>query len=237
MATGRMLQKRISNSRKLAMLSSDGARLLYTWMLSHLDANGNFYADPVMVNNLVFTRLGKSAKDVQRYLDELEEADLIIRYKKDDELYLNYPDFFDKQPNIRPDREGKTDIPNHDPESIRIKSGLTPPEVKGIEEKIYSRVIDYLNQRSGKDFQSRCKGTQRHIDARVKEGFKFEDFTSVIDFKIAQWSSDPKMSEYLRPETLFGTKFESYLQQSKNGGSKDNRAQALTPDQIKELVS
>jgi hypothetical protein len=98
MAKGRMLQNRISKSQKLAALSSDTARLLYTWMLSHLDCNGNFYADPVMVNNLVFTRLGHSVKIVSAILDELEAAGLIVRYKCGDETYLNYPDFFDKHP-------------------------------------------------------------------------------------------------------------------------------------------
>lgn len=128
MATGRMLQKRISNSRKMAILSADGARLLYTWMLSHLDKNGCFFADPVMVNNIVFTRLGKSHKDVQRFLDELDEAGLIIRYEVDGEQYLQYPDFLDKQVGFRPDREGKTDIPEPDPEVVRISSGLPPQE-------------------------------------------------------------------------------------------------------------
>jgi len=34
----------------------------------------------------------------------------------------------------------------------------------------------------------------------------------VIEGRIAAWSGDAKMVEYLRPQTLFGTKFESYLQ-------------------------
>ena len=216
MASGRMLQKRISNSKKMAQLSCDGARLLYTWLLSHLDSNGNFYADSVMINNIVFTRLGKSPRDIQKYIQEMASIGLIILYEIDGDEYLNYPDFFDKQPNIRPDREGKTEIPNHNPESIRTISGSNPSEYKRREEKrIYSQVIDHLNQRSGKEFISRSKGTQRHIDARVNDGFKEEDFITVIDFKVDQWKDDPKMAAYIRPETLFGPKFESYLQEAK----------------------
>jgi len=185
-------------------------------MLSHLDSNGNFYADPVMVNNLVFTRLGKTAKEIEKYLNELATEGLIVRYKINDEMYLNYPDFFEKQPNIRPDREGKTDIPNHTPESILNESGSNPLEEKRREEKrIYSQVIDHLNNQSGNDFQSRSKGTQRHIDARVNEGYSLEDFIRVIDLKVPQWKDDAKMSAFLRPETLFGPKFESYLQEAK----------------------
>lgn len=37
MAEGRMLKKNISQSKKLALLKNDSARLLYTWILPHLD--------------------------------------------------------------------------------------------------------------------------------------------------------------------------------------------------------
>lgn len=124
MAKGRMLQNRISKSNKIASLSSDTVRLLYTWMLSHLDVNGNFYADPVMVNNLIFTRLGHSTKVVSLALDELVEKGLIVRYQVDGEVYLNYPDFLDKQPKLNPDREGTPDIPNITPESLITNSGV-----------------------------------------------------------------------------------------------------------------
>lgn len=140
MANGRMLLKRISNSRKLANLTSDGARLLYTWLLSHLDSNGNFYADPVMVNNLVLTRLGKSHKEVERYLDELDQAGLIVRYEVDGEMYLNYPDFLEKQPGLRQDREGVCTIPQCDPELVRSSAGVNPLEAE-VKEKLKRKGI------------------------------------------------------------------------------------------------
>jgi len=126
MARGRMLQNRISKSQKLASLSSDTVRLLYTWMLSHLDVNGNFYADPVMVNNLVFTRLGHSVDNIAAALDELEASGLIIRYQVGNETYLNYPDFQEKQPKINKDKEGKPDIPLYTPDKLRSNAGITP---------------------------------------------------------------------------------------------------------------
>jgi len=124
MAKGRMLQKRISTSSKMTQLSSDTVRLLYTWLLAHLDVNGNFYADPVMVNNLVFTRLGHSSKTVAAAIDELANVGLIVLYQIDGETYLNYPDFFEKQPKLNPDREGNSDIPNITPESLLNNSGV-----------------------------------------------------------------------------------------------------------------
>lgn len=130
MARGRMLQNRISKSHKMAELSSDTVRLLYTWMLSHLDVNGNFYADPVMVNNLVFTRLGHPVSKTASALDELAAVGLIIRYQIDGEIYLNYPDFQDKQPKLNPSREGIPDIPELTQESILTNASVTPSQDK-----------------------------------------------------------------------------------------------------------
>jgi len=108
----------------MACLSSDTVRLLYTWMLSHLDINGNFYADPVMVNNLVFTRLGHSIKVISSALDELAEKGLIVRYQVNGERYLKYPDFFDKQPKLLPFREGVSEIPNLTESASLIESNI-----------------------------------------------------------------------------------------------------------------
>jgi len=79
---------------------------------------------------------------------------------------------------------------------------------------IYSRVIEYLNLQTGKNFRVNNKKTQALIKARLNEEFTEQDFINVIDNKM-NWLSDPKMVEFLRPETLFGTKFESYLQDNK----------------------
>ena len=35
----------------------------------------------------------------------------------------------------------------------------------------------------------------------------------MVDIKCDEWGKDEKMCKFLRPETLFGTKFESYLNQ------------------------
>ena len=78
----------------------------------------------------------------------------------------------------------------------------------------YNEIIDYLNQKTGKNFKSSSKATQRHIKARFTDGFTLNDFKQVIDTKSAQWLKDKKMSAYLRPDTLFGTKFEGYLNET-----------------------
>ena len=76
---------------------------------------------------------------------------------------------------------------------------------------IHKDVIDYLNGKIGARYKASSAINKRLIDARVKEGYKLDDFKRVIDNKVASWANDTKMSKYLRPQTLFGTKFESYL--------------------------
>ena len=90
---------------------------------------------------------------------------------------------------------------------------------------IYSRVIEYLNLQTGKNFRVNNKKTQALIKARLNEEFTEQDFINVIDNKM-NWLSDPKMVEFLRPETLFGTKFESYLQ--------DNRKEDLMDKWVRD---
>ena len=75
----------------------------------------------------------------------------------------------------------------------------------------YNAIINRLNEKAGTAYRPTSKATQSHINARLSEGFTLDDFYSVIDKKCAEWKGDEKMEKYLRPETLFGSKFENYL--------------------------
>lgn len=84
-------------------------------------------------------------------------------------------------------------------------------EDKDKEKEIYISVVSYLNEKAGTAYKPTTAKTKSAIKARLSEGFKVDDFKTVIDKKCAEWIGDPKMEKYLRPETLFGTKFEGYL--------------------------
>ena len=75
-------------------------------------------------------------------------------------------------------------------------------------------IIDYLNLKANTQYRHNIKKTQSLINARFNESFTIEDFKKVIDNKVNEWKNT-EMEKYLRPETLFGTKFESYLNQKK----------------------
>jgi uncharacterized phage protein (TIGR02220 family) len=80
---------------------------------------------------------------------------------------------------------------------------------------LIAAVVDYLNEKCGTDYRTTTKKTRDLITARAKEGFGLHDFHKVIDKKVAAWGDDDKMKIFLRPITLFGTKFESYLNEKK----------------------
>lgn len=83
---------------------------------------------------------------------------------------------------------------------------------KEIDNTLCDSVLDYLNEKSGFKYR-KVDSNRKHIRARIKEGFKKEDFISVIDKKCAEWKGT-RMEGYLRPSTLFNSeKFDSYLNQ------------------------
>lgn len=74
-------------------------------------------------------------------------------------------------------------------------------------------IVSYLNEKTGSRYKATTNATKKHINARLEEGFTVEDFKTVIDIKADEWLGDKKMQKYLRPQTLFSSNFESYLNQ------------------------
>lgn len=85
-------------------------------------------------------------------------------------------------------------------------------------------IIDYLNKVLNKNYRYNTSSTVKHISARLRENYTIEDFKKVIDYKSKEWGNSD-FAKYLTPDTLFGTKFEKYLQQanssSGDGGKND----------------
>ena len=78
----------------------------------------------------------------------------------------------------------------------------------------YSEIISYLNEKANRGFKN-VDANKRLIKARWKEGYKLEDFQKVIDNKVLDWTgktiNGQPAEKYLQPSTLFGTKFDNYL--------------------------
>jgi uncharacterized phage protein (TIGR02220 family) len=98
-------------------------------------------------------------------------------------------------------------------------------EIENENINVIKDIVNYLNKKLGTRYKYRTKDIQSHIKARLKEGFTYEDFVSVIDKKYQEWHGT-KWEKYLRPITLFSTNFQSYLNQkgaTNEVNSGDNR--------------
>lgn len=105
------------------------------------------------------------------------------------------------------------DTKNWETNTNRLPENTTKDILSSSHSTAVSEIVDYLNSKIGTHYHSTSRKTQSLIKARMNEGFTLDDFKKVIDNKVDEWSKDERMSKYLRPETLFGTKFESYLNQ------------------------
>lgn len=105
-----------------------------------------------------------------------------------------------------PDNRVITKQQETDSDDITIKE----KEIKEKEIKELTKsVIEYLNEKAGTGYKPRAESTIKHIGARSREGYVLDDFKRVIDFKCKDWKGT-EYAKFLRPETLFGNKFEGY---------------------------
>jgi uncharacterized phage protein (TIGR02220 family) len=79
--------------------------------------------------------------------------------------------------------------------------------------EVYETIIDYLNQSTGKNYKHKSTINRKFITSRLNDGFTVDDFKKVIEVKSINWLGG-KMEQFLRPETLFSNKFESYLNEN-----------------------
>ncbi|PHB87483.1 replication protein [Bacillus toyonensis] len=110
--------------------------------------------------------------------------------------------------------DGVTDIDKDLDKDLdkEIQKEYSPEKPQDIVQSIpYQEIVDYLNMKAKTNYKHTSKKTQELIKARWQEGFGLTHFQQVIDIKTSQWIKNTEMSGYLRPITLFGTKFESYL--------------------------
>lgn len=94
---------------------------------------------------------------------------------------------------------------------------------------ICDHVVQLLNDLSGSSYRSNSKQTLRLISARVRDGYTLDDFEAVIHHQCDLWINDITMQQYLRPETLFGGKFDSYLSNARRTTTNQEQSYTLAP--------
>jgi uncharacterized phage protein (TIGR02220 family) len=96
---------------------------------------------------------------------------------------------------------------------VKEKSSRQPQVKPKSNDDLIVEIIDYLNECTGKSYKATSKVATININARLKEGYTKDDFIKVISVKATKWLNT-KFEDYLTPNTLFGNKFESYLNEN-----------------------
>lgn len=226
MSKARLLNKVIILSRKLNEVS-EGAENLYYRLLVISDDFGCYHADPEIIKGQAYTLRRTNIQVIQKRLTELSEIKLIKTYKVNGESYLEIVKF-DKYQYFRSDIKRKSQFPNF---SQRSRNENVTDRIQDVtdcnvtsspvnrnrnrnnneNEDHVTEIITYLNEKADREYKINSKTTVKVINARIKDGYSLADFKKVIDIKSKQWKNDSEMNKYLRPETLFGNKFEGYL--------------------------
>ncbi len=165
-------------------------------------------------------------------LKELENNGYLKRYRKrnekgqvvdsewilsdvpmSDEPVLNEP-MYENPTQVNPTIQNKDLTKKDNTKERNTKYSLAEPDnssKNADNSKQVKAIVQFLNEKTGSHYRASSAKTKRLIHARLNEGFTVDDFEKVIVKKCKDWKADTKMAKYLRPETLFGTKFESYL--------------------------
>lgn len=132
-----------------------------------------------------------------------------------------------KEKEIKKDKERKSITKVIPERKIAVDTSLLAETTK--------QVIDYLNKKLGTRYRPTTTLTKQKVSARLNEGYKLDDFIAVIDKKFDDWVGT-EYEKYLCPETLFGTKFEKYLNQKPsktipNWFNKKNKEKVATEEE------
>lgn len=168
--------------------------------------------------------LGLKQKKLILFL-QLTEKELKTKVVySENKIRIEIPNLLKKRDNYTKDLEVKSaKLPSKEVDvevdKEETKKGAGKRKVKPRKDPdLVTNVVEYLNEVLGTNYKATTRKTRDLVSARAGEGHTLSDFKIVIDKKAAEWKDDPDNAKYLRPETLFGTKFEGYLNQL--GGKK-----------------
>lgn len=181
------------------------------------------YTDEMIAN-----RFNMSIGDVQRALLLFQQLNMIevvndaymvsnwLKYQSGDDLERirekgkeRQQRYRDKQKALKLEQKEERNVTSDVTSDVNCSISISLSYISLIKE-----IIDYLNSKTNKNFNYKTKESQKHITARLKEGYTVEDFKKVIDNKAADWLKDSKMNKYLQPSTLFApSHFDEYLNQ------------------------
>ena len=207
----------LDNSTLLNHLSNEQAGMLWKMLFDY--ANNDIKADvsdPILA--MAFDVMVQQIdRDFKKYQDKCEKNRANAYQRKRPQTTANDGSQEEEKEENKEKEEDKEENKEKEEYKDKEKEKYKEEKEDNIVEQdstVYSfeicEIVEYLNEQLGTSYRSNTNATRKHIIARLKEGYTVDDFKKVIDLKTKEWRNTD-MSKYLRPETLFGAKFESYL--------------------------
>ena len=210
----------------------DKTRLYFIglWLLA--DRDGKLEYRPKKIKALLFPY---ESADIENMSSNLKEKDFIIIYKIDSVSYIKINNFTTHQSIHHNETESLIPEPQEDSldDSTKTLAGVLIEPTKSLEtsrlvgngkgissgsgkgksdEIPFQDIFNHLNKTIDSNYQHTTESYRKLIRLRWDEGFRFDDFKYVHAVKAEEWLMTDK-SKYLRPETLYGNKFQGYRNQ------------------------
>ena len=208
--------KKLSNNAKLMYMLLFG-RLELSIKNGWHDRKGNVFQ--YYTNEQLMIDLNSSEKTIIKVKKELREVGLLEEVRQGNNLpnriYISQVDGAVENTVLELEKVQHGAVENTVLELEKVQTNkidINDSDNNNIK-SICQEVITYLNQVTKKNFNKNTASHHKYIKARLKEGYKLKDFKHVVNVMAATWMGTD-YERYLQPQTLFGNKFDSYLNRS-----------------------
>ena len=208
--------KKLSNNAKLMYMLLFG-RLELSIKNGWHDRKGNVFQ--YYTNEQLMIDLNSSEKTIIKVKKELREVGLLEEIRQGNNLpnriYISQVDGAVENTVLELEKVQHGAVENTVLELEKVQTNkidINDTDNNNIK-SICQEVITYLNQVTKKNFNKNTASHHKYIKARLKEGYKLKDFKHVVNVMAATWMGTD-YERYLQPQTLFGNKFDSYLNRS-----------------------
>lgn len=220
----------LDNEHLINHLSDEQAGILWKALFSYANREEECDSPDPLVLMAFDVMKAQIDRDFSKYQQKCEKyrQNVKKRYKKseseNDSLpsYTNDYDSYqeeEKEKEKEKEEEKEEDKDNEKEEEKENASSYSQRTDANVDIIKIEYILNLLNRKSGLDFKSTNKTTQRLIAKRLSEGYTTLDFFSVIEHKCSEWTNDSQRRQYLRPDELFSDKFRIYLDEAKNSSS------------------
>jgi uncharacterized phage protein (TIGR02220 family) len=160
------------------------------------EKGGTVYYEDLDERDILFELIDDSTTPLKVILDDLENVGLIEVIEDEDVSGLIKVINWEKYQSNK----------YHSTERVQKHR-----ENKGHDEAI-TRIINKFNELTGKRYSAKTEETRKLISGRLNDGRTEEEIMAVVNHKHQQWKDDPRMRDYVRPNTIFRPgNFDNYI--------------------------